>query len=71
MVKPIFNKDHKDTLDSILLKLPEVKEGKMFGFPAYHIHGKLFACILEEGVCIKLPDALVQKLFKDKKVQSI
>jgi hypothetical protein len=67
MVTPSFNKDHKDVLDLILLKLPKVKEGKMFGYPAYYIQGKLFACIMEGGVCLKIPEPIVQKLIKEKR----
>ena len=67
MVASSYNEDHKETLDLILLKLPKVKEGKMFGYPAYYIQGKLFACIMEDGVCIKIPEALVQKLIKEKR----
>ena len=67
MTKVTFNKNHKEVLDSILLNLPEVKEGKMFGYPAYYVHGKLFACVIEDGVCIKSPEDTVQKLLEEKK----
>jgi hypothetical protein len=67
MSPPTFNPGHKKVLDSFLLKIKNVKEGKMFGYPAYFTHGKLFACIMEDGVCIKVPDVLVKKLLEENK----
>lgn len=67
MAKPAFNKIYKETIDSILLKLPRVKPGKMFGYPAYYINGKLFACLFEDGVCVKVPESFAKKLIMDKK----
>ncbi len=32
-----FNSDHKAVLDDLLLSFPEVRAGKMFGFPAYYV----------------------------------
>ncbi len=66
MTNQNFNKDHKEMLDSILLNLPQVKEGKMFGYPAYYVKGKLFACVMEDGVCIKVSEKLVMKLLEEK-----
>jgi hypothetical protein len=43
MTKVTFNPDHKAALDTFLLHLPGVTSGKMFGYPAYYVHGKLFA----------------------------
>lgn len=34
-----------------------VVPGKMFGYPAYYVDGKLFACLYEDGVGIKVPAA--------------
>ncbi len=64
--KVSYNEKHKETLDSILLDIPEIKAGKMFGFPAYYIGGKLFACVYEDGVGIKVPQELAQQLLKTK-----
>jgi len=57
-----YNENHKQILDKILLKNPEVKPGKMFGFPAYYVGGKLFACIYENGVGLKVPEPRVNEL---------
>ena len=47
-----FNPAHKEVLDDVLLQIPGVVGGMMFGYPAYYINRKLFACIYEEGVGI-------------------
>ena len=45
---------HKAVLDSFLLKLPGVSEGEMTGFNAYFVAQKMFACICNGGVGIRL-----------------
>jgi len=50
-----FNPAIKTVVDSFLLKDQYVTPGKMFGFPAYYINKKLFACIYEESVGLKVP----------------
>ena len=57
-----FNPGHKEVLDVILLQIPGVVAGRMFGFPAYYTHGKLFACIYGEGVGIKVPEKVAGSL---------
>ena len=66
--KVFYNEKHKEVLDSFLLMKPEVSAGKMFGFPAYYVHGKLFACVYEDGVGIKIPEEMAQQLLKTKRV---
>ena len=51
----MFNPAHKEVLDDVLLQFPGVVGGTMFGYPAYYINKKLFACIYGEGVGIKVP----------------
>ena len=51
-----FNPHHKEVLDAILLQMPGVVAGTMFGYPAYYINKKLFACLYEEGIGIKVPE---------------
>jgi hypothetical protein len=58
-----FSPEIKQIVDSILLKMPSVVPGKMFGYPAYYVHGKLSACIFEKGVGIKVPENLAKKLI--------
>ena len=40
----------------MLLGLPGAKAGKMFGYEAYYVFGKMFACIYGDGVGIKVPE---------------
>jgi hypothetical protein len=58
-----FNQEHKKVLDSILLKLPGVVSGKMFGFPAYYVRKKLFVCVYENGVAVKIPELKAKELI--------
>ncbi|MEW6554141.1 MAG: TfoX/Sxy family protein [Actinomycetota bacterium] len=64
-----FNDKHREVLDSMLLDIPGVKAGKMFGLPGYYADGKLFACVWEDGVSIKLPEDLRTKMLKRKGVE--
>ena len=57
-----FNYKHKEVIDLLLLKREGVSAGKMFGYPAYYIHKKLFACLYEEGVAIKIPEKLAMEI---------
>jgi len=45
---------HKAVLDSLLLKIPGVTAAEMTGLPAYFVAKKMFACICNGGVGIRL-----------------
>jgi len=45
---------HKAVLDSLLLKIPGVTAGEMTGLNAYFVGKKMFACICNGGVGIRL-----------------
>jgi len=64
MAKAKFNQNHKEILDSLLLKIPMVEPGKMFGYPAYYVGGKLFACVFEDAVGVKVPEDVALKLLQ-------
>ena len=68
MSKPNVESGHKAILDSLLLNMPSVAEGKMFGNAAYYVNGKLFACIYGDGVGVKVPEEVVNKLLSEKHV---
>jgi hypothetical protein len=53
---------HKAVLDKLLLALPSVEGGDMSGFPAYFINQKMFACVHDSGVGIRLPVAAATEL---------
>jgi hypothetical protein len=57
-----FNPQHKEVLDAVLLQVPGVVAGTMFGYPAYYINKKLFACLYGEGVGIKVPPEVADSL---------
>lgn len=63
MTKLLFNPDHKAVLDALLQQLPGVTSGKMFGYPAYYVHGKLFACVYGDGVGVKVPEETANSLL--------
>jgi len=63
MNKADFNQEHKKVVDSLLLKILGVVSGKMFGYPAYYINKKLFACIYENGVGVKVPENVANDLI--------
>lgn len=56
----------KEILDEIFLNMPEVKPGKMFGYPAYFVNRKLAVFIYYDGVVLKLPEELYKKLLKSE-----
>ena len=58
-----FNPEHKAVLDDLLLNNPDVRPGKMFGFPAYYAGKKLCICLYEQGVGVKLPEESAAKLL--------
>lgn len=64
MTKAKYNENHKQILDSYLLNNPLVDPGKMFGYPAYYVGGKLFACVFEDAVGVKVPEEIANELLK-------
>ena len=63
-----YSPDIKAVLDSLLLSLPGVSAGKMFGFPAYYVKNKMFACIYGDGMGVKVPGPLAQKLLAQPQI---
>ncbi|MFO0216123.1 MAG: hypothetical protein ACK511_08905, partial [Burkholderiales bacterium] len=59
-----YSAENKAVLDGLLLELPDVRPGKMFGFPAYYAGKKLCICLYEKGVGLKLPAESVTKLLE-------
>lgn len=59
-----YDPEAKGVLDSMLLDDIEVEPGQAFGFPAYYVNGKMFACLYEEGVAIKVPPDMVEELLE-------
>jgi hypothetical protein len=60
-----YNPEHKAVLDELLLDHPEVRPGKMFGYPAYYVGKKLSICLFEQGVGVKVPQPLAAQLLEN------
>ena len=50
----IYNLSFQPVLDGLLLAHPQVRAGRMFGYPAYYAGKKLCACLYEGGVGFSL-----------------
>jgi hypothetical protein len=54
--------DRKTKIDAILLKLPGVVGKKLNKLDAYFVNDRMFACISDTGVALRLPSASVTDL---------
>ena len=64
MAPSSYREDVRAALDGLLLRLPMVEAGKMFGYPAYYVKGKLFACVYGAGVGLKVPKQVAKELLE-------
>ena len=53
---------HKRVLDAMLLKLSGVEAGEMTGLLAYFVGKKMFACVCNGGVGVRLPASAAANL---------
>ena len=44
-----------------------VRRGKMFGLPAIYVGRRLVACLMEDGIAIRLPEDLARQEIRGKK----
>ncbi|MBI5960812.1 MAG: MmcQ/YjbR family DNA-binding protein [Chloroflexi bacterium] len=65
-----YHPDHKPAVDALLLALPDVSTGQMFGHPSYKIAGKMFAALMLEGIILKLPKETISDLLQRENVSS-
>lgn len=65
-MKAKYSAEHKKTLDKLLLGLPGVRTGSMFGYPCYKVGRKMFCCVYDPGVALKLPKPQVEELLKKR-----
>jgi hypothetical protein len=54
--------DRKSKIDAVLLKLPGVVAKKLNKMDAYFVNDRMFACISDTGVALRLPSATVTEL---------
>jgi hypothetical protein len=52
----------KSQIDALLLKLPGVSARKINGLDAYFVSDRMFACISEGGIGLRLPAAIATEL---------
>ncbi|MCG3187197.1 MAG: hypothetical protein IOMNBAOH_01794 [Rhodocyclaceae bacterium] len=52
-----YSMAYLEVIRSLVQDHPDVRKGWMFGLPAFFVGGKIFACLYENGIGIKLPDA--------------
>ena len=62
MAKDIPAPTRKDHVDALLLKLPGVTTKKLNGVDAYFVGDRMFACLTEHGVGLRLPVAAATEL---------
>jgi hypothetical protein len=65
-----YHPDHKPVVDALLLALPDVATGQMFGHPSYKIAGKMFAALMLEGIILKLPKETISDILQRDNVSS-
>ena len=54
--------DRKEKIDALLLKLPGVSARKINGLDAYMVSDKMFACLSDDAVGLRLPAAMATEL---------
>ena len=52
----------KEQLDALLLKLPGVSGRKINGLDGYFVSDKMFACVSDSGLGLRLPAAMATEL---------
>lgn len=60
MTIPKYSKENLEAIRAIVQAFPGAREGRMFGYPAFFVGRRMFACVYDVGVGVKLPaeDAL-------------
>ncbi|MEZ4500472.1 MAG: hypothetical protein R2839_10430 [Thermomicrobiales bacterium] len=51
-----------DVLDDLLGPAPTVEPRQMFGHFCYAVAGKPFACVVDDGIALKLPASVIDSL---------
>lgn len=58
-----FSEKHHEFIREVMQTYPEVREGRMFGYPVFFVGRRMFACIYGDGVGLKLPAEDVRRLL--------
>ena len=59
-----FSAANHAEIRALLAVYPEVREGRMFGHPAWFVGRRMFACVYGAGVGLKLPEPEAAALLK-------
>ena len=57
-----FNPEHETILHDMLRDVPGATPGKMFGYPAYKVNGKLAVGLYDTGIVAKVGPARAKEL---------
>jgi hypothetical protein len=66
--KPGYRPAVARVLTSLFEANEHIREGSMFGHPAFYASGKLFACAYGQGVSLKLPANRVKSIERERHV---
>lgn len=61
-----FRSDLQNFLTEFVEQHRGVRLGKMFGLPAGYVGRRLFACVLEDGIIVRLPIDVARREIRDK-----
>ena len=61
---PRFRADHLNAVREMLSRCENVREGRMLGHPAFFVGRRMFACVFEDGVALKVPERLAAALLQ-------
>lgn len=61
-----YSEANLEALRGLFRAFPEVREGRMFGYPAFFVGRRMFACVYDVGVGVKLPADDVQALLQSR-----
>ena len=65
-----FRSELRPFLDEFTEHHRGVRPGQMFGLPAIYVGRRLVACLIEEGVIVRLPDAAARREVRAKRAVS-
>jgi hypothetical protein len=65
-----FNPEHEKVLNQMLDGVPGAKPGKMFGYPAYKVNGKLAVGLFDTGIVAKVGPERVKELVGKAGIES-
>lgn len=61
---PGFRAAHLVAVRGLLADRKDVREGRMFGYPAFFVGRRMFACVYGKGVGVKVPAEMAARLLE-------